>query len=157
MVDPFQANMLTSYLNRPFCFKGAYFKRWKQKMLFFLTLKKVATTCTNEELKVPKIDPIEEQLQAQTTWTESDFICKNLIFNGLTDELYDYYSTISTMKEVWDALQKKYDTEEAGSKKYAEEVYKHDQKEEEVNAILKKKSIAILKQDLKPKENKMKV
>ncbi|TYK03152.1 hypothetical protein E5676_scaffold11G00280 [Cucumis melo var. makuwa] len=52
------------------------------------------------------------------TWTETDFICKNLILNGLTDELYDYYSTMTTAKEVWDALQKKYDTEEVGLKKY---------------------------------------
>ena len=52
-----------------------------------------------------------------TMWTQTDFICKNLILNGLTDELYDYYSTMAIAKEVWDALQKKYDTEKA-SKKY---------------------------------------
>ncbi|KAA0056529.1 uncharacterized protein E5676_scaffold106G00280 [Cucumis melo var. makuwa] len=54
-----------------------------------------------------------------TTWTEIDFICKNLILNGITDELYDYYNTMATAKEVWDLRQKKYDTEEARSKKYA--------------------------------------
>ena len=63
-------------------------------------------------------NPIEEQIITQTAQTETKFICKNLRLNGLTDELYDYYSTMSTAKEVWDALQKKYDTEEAGSKKY---------------------------------------
>ena len=39
-------------------------------------------------------------------WTEIDFICKNLILDGLTDELYDYYCTMATIKEVWDMLQK---------------------------------------------------
>lgn len=43
-------------------------------------------------------------------------MCKNFILNGLTDELFDYHSTMSTAKKVWDALQKKYDTKEVGSK-----------------------------------------
>ncbi|TYJ98000.1 hypothetical protein E5676_scaffold487G00230 [Cucumis melo var. makuwa] len=112
-------HLMSSDLNRPFRFEGAHFKRWKQKMLFFLTLKKVATACTIEKPKVSEKDPTKEQLKNLTTWTETDFICKNLILNGLTDELYDYYSTMTTAKQVWEALQKKYDTEEAGSKKYA--------------------------------------
>ena len=44
---------------------------------------------------------------------------RNLFLNGLTDELYDYYNTMSIAKKVWDTLQKKYDIEEARSKKYA--------------------------------------
>ncbi|KAA0026112.1 uncharacterized protein E5676_scaffold263G00040 [Cucumis melo var. makuwa] len=67
-----------------------------------------------------KINLTKEEIQNHAAWTKSDFICKNLILNELSDELDDYYSTMFTAKEVWDALQKKkYDTEEAESKKYA--------------------------------------
>ena len=69
-------------------------------MLFFLTLKKVTTACTTEKPKIPEINPTEEQMKELATWTETDFICKNLIFNGLTNELYDYYSTMATVREV---------------------------------------------------------
>lgn len=40
-------------------------------------------------------------------------------YNGLIDELYNYYSAMSTVKEDWNGLQKMYDTEEVGFKKYA--------------------------------------
>ena len=87
-------------------------------MLFFLTLKKVVATCSTEKPKVSETNPTKEQVNSLTAWTEMDLICKNLILNGLIDELYDYYVTMSTTKEVWDALQEKYDTEEVGSKKF---------------------------------------
>ena len=87
-------------------------------MLFFLTLKKVSIACTTEEPKISQSNPTEEHIKNLVVWIETNFICKNLILNGLTDELYNYYSTISTVKEVWDMLYNKYDTEEACSKKY---------------------------------------
>ena len=87
--------------------------------MFFLTLKKVTATCSIEKPKVLETNPNEEQINRLTVWTETNFIIKILILNGLTYELYDYYSTMSPVKEVWDTLQKKYDNEEAGFKKYA--------------------------------------
>ena len=70
----------------------------------------MAIACTSKEPKIPASNPNEEQITTHSAWTESNFICKNLIFNGLTDELYDYYNIMSIVKEVWDVLQKKYDT-----------------------------------------------
>lgn len=104
--------------NKPFKFVGANFKRWQNKMFFYLHTKKCEkqTTATKPVMVDP---PTEEQAKAIDDWTEKDFLCKNFILNGLNDELYDYYSSLTTAKDVWDALQKKYDTEEAGSKKYA--------------------------------------
>ncbi|KAA0053488.1 uncharacterized protein E5676_scaffold522G00020 [Cucumis melo var. makuwa] len=174
-------------------------------MLCFLTLKKVATACTTKKSKVLEKNPTEEQLKNLATWTETDFICKNLILNGLTDELYDYYSTMTTAKEVWDALPKeshefqkiaheiisegmplddqfqvpviidklpllwkdfkstlRHKTKEFSLEslitrlRIEEEARKHDKKEE-VNAIPRKKPTAVLKPDLKPKGNKMKL
>ena len=59
------------------------------------------------------------------------FLCKNYILNALSDDLYDYYSSFKTAKDFWDALQKKYDIEEAGSKKYAVSRYMKFQMVEE--------------------------
>ncbi|RZC12050.1 hypothetical protein D0Y65_012028 [Glycine soja] len=49
---------------------------------------------------------------------ENDYLCKNFILNGLANDLYDYYSPYKSAKLVWLALEKKYDTEEAETKKY---------------------------------------
>ncbi|KAL5753674.1 hypothetical protein ACOSP7_021894 [Xanthoceras sorbifolium] len=85
-------------------------------MLFFLTIKKVAYVLTTEKpiMPLPPAAPKEHE-----SWVENDFLCKNYILNGLSDDLYDYYNSDKSAKEIWDALQKKYDTEEAGAKKYA--------------------------------------
>ena len=83
-----------------------HFKRWKQKCLFILPKE-------DEEAN-------DELLKDIEYWEEDDFLCKNYMINGMSDNLYDYYNTDkSTAKDIWEALQKKYDIEEAGSKKYA--------------------------------------
>ncbi|XP_077251868.1 uncharacterized protein LOC143891109 [Tasmannia lanceolata] len=45
------------------------------------------------------------------------------LYACLSDELYDFYNDSQDSKSLWEALQKKYDTEEAGSKKYAVSKY----------------------------------
>ena len=87
--------------------------------MFFLTVKKVTNSCTTKSPDDSKTNPTKEQLEATANWEEKDFLCRNFILNGLTNDLYDYYNTLKTTKEVWYSLQKKYDTEEGDSKKYA--------------------------------------
>ena len=47
----------------------------------------------------------------------SDFLCKNYILNGLNNTLYNVYSPIKTARELWESLDRKYKTEDAGMKK----------------------------------------
>ncbi|CAA0823576.1 zinc knuckle (CCHC-type) family protein, partial [Striga hermonthica] len=42
----------------------------------------------------------------------------NYVLNGLSNELYNVYSSVGSAKELWDALEKKYKTEDAGAKKF---------------------------------------
>ncbi|KAF5191550.1 hypothetical protein FRX31_018861 [Thalictrum thalictroides] len=114
-----RAVMNDSNHNRPFKFEGMHFKRWKAKMLFYLSLMKVASVLTEPD---PKNLPTENEpgrTHLSERWSQADFDCKNYILNGLADELYDYYAEMGSAADVWQALQKKYDTEEAGAKKYA--------------------------------------
>ena len=50
-------------LNKPFCFRGVSFKRWRQKTLFYLTLLNVAYVLIEKKPKKKKIEQlIEEEL-----------------------------------------------------------------------------------------------
>ena len=51
-------------------------------------------------------------------WKQEDFLCKGYILTALDDELYIVYSAITTSKELWDVLEKKYKTEDACLKKF---------------------------------------
>ena len=51
-------------------------------------------------------------------WKHSDFLCKNYILNGLDNTLYNVYSPIKTTRELWESLDRKYKTEDAGMKKF---------------------------------------
>ncbi|KAK3038255.1 hypothetical protein RJ639_030864 [Escallonia herrerae] len=51
-------------------------------------------------------------------WKHSDFLCKNYILNRLDNALYNVYSPMINVKALWESLERKYKTEDAGSKKF---------------------------------------
>ncbi|TMX02452.1 hypothetical protein EJD97_021539, partial [Solanum chilense] len=86
-----RSNAALAPAEKPAKFSGVDFKRWKNKMFFYLTTLKA--------------------------WTHSNFLCKNYILSGLQDDLYNVYINVKISKELWDTLEKKYKTEDAGMKK----------------------------------------
>ncbi|KAL5582045.1 hypothetical protein UlMin_014487 [Ulmus minor] len=71
----------------------------------------------------PKKFNDEQNIQvvnAVNAWKHSNFLCRNYILNGLTDSLYNVYSDKKMAKELWESLDRKYKSENAGSKKFVE-------------------------------------
>ena len=74
--------------SKPFKFERMHFKRWKSKMQFYITTKKVAYFVTT--IKPTQVDPpTAENTKEIENWDSDDFLCKNYILNVLSDYLYD--------------------------------------------------------------------
>ncbi|KAF5931719.1 hypothetical protein HYC85_027890 [Camellia sinensis] len=103
---------------KPEKFSGTDFKRWQQKMLFYLTTLNLARFL-REDAPILKEDKTDRQVVAAVdAWKHADFLCRNYVLNRLDNKLYNVYSPIKTAKKLWESLEKKYKTEDAGSKKF---------------------------------------
>ena len=107
-----------SHGEKPKKFNRNDFKRWKQKMLFYLTtlnlakfLREDAPVCSENEADIQVVAAVD-------AWKHSNFLCKNYILNGLDNTLYNVYSPIKKARELWESLDRKYKTEDAGMKKF---------------------------------------
>ena len=117
--DPYQASLPSAQHSGvlPEKFDGSGFKTWSEKMLFFLAKVGLDRYLTETRPVVTAND-----LYAQSNleaWDKGDFMCRGYIRARLVDSLYNVYSKFNTAKEMWDALVRKYKSEDAGSKKYA--------------------------------------
>ena len=103
---------------KPEAFDGKNFKRWQMKLRFYLTVLKVVDLITSEKPSLAQAaDGFSNQADLDS-WDSKDYMCRNYILNCLIPELYDIYYTCKTAKELWNSLEKKYSTEDAGSKKF---------------------------------------
>ena len=106
------------HAEKPEKFGGSDFKKWQQKMFFYLTTLNLAKFLTEVAPILKENETNVQTVAAVEAWHNSDFLCKNYILNGLSDELYSVYGGIKTAKELWHSLEKKYKTEDAGTKKF---------------------------------------
>ncbi|GKC55060.1 hypothetical protein Tco_1077805 [Tanacetum coccineum] len=84
-------NTVANHTERPEKFNGQNFNRWQQKMFFYLTALGLAWFLKET---VPQVEPPGE------------------------DPLYNVYCKTTTAKELWESLECKYKTKDAGTKKF---------------------------------------
>ena len=99
-------------------FNELNFKRWQQKMIFYLTTLNLTRFLIED---TPQLNEYEHDIQvisAIKAWKHLDFLCRNYVLNGLTDTLYNVYYTKSSTKELWESLDRKYKTEDVEAKKF---------------------------------------
>ena len=66
-----------------------------------------------------KENEIDRQVvAAMKAWKHVDFVCRNYLLNGLDNTLYNVYWAFNTARELWESLDKKYKTKDAGLKKF---------------------------------------
>ncbi|KZV56992.1 hypothetical protein F511_08150 [Dorcoceras hygrometricum] len=87
-------------------------------MLFYLTTLNLARFLTEEYSSLKEGEHNAESVSAVETWNHSDFLCRNYVLNGLADALYNVFCEKKTAKELWESLDRKYKTEDAGAKKF---------------------------------------
>ncbi|GKC22808.1 zinc finger, CCHC-type containing protein [Tanacetum coccineum] len=97
-------------------FDGGSFKRWQKKMQFLLATLNVAYVLTKpypEESENETLAASRERLKFEN----DDFICRRHILNAMSDPLFDVYQNYSTAKELWNALEERYFTENTSNVK----------------------------------------
>ena len=87
-------------------------------MLFFFTTLNLARFLTEDAPKLKEDERYIQVIRAIDAWKHPDFLCKNYVSNGLTNFLYNVYYTKSLAKELWESLDRKYKTEDVGTKKF---------------------------------------
>ena len=87
-------------------------------MFFYLTTLNLARFLTETAPLIAEGETDAQTVSAVQAWNHSDFLCRNYVLNGMVDSLYNVYCKIKTAKDLWESLEHKYKTEDAGTKKF---------------------------------------
>ncbi|KAK1410110.1 hypothetical protein QVD17_36643 [Tagetes erecta] len=71
-----------SYAEKPEKFTGVNFKRWQQKMLFYLTTLNLARFLTESALLLTDGEMDAQTVSAVQAWNHSDFLCRNYVLKS---------------------------------------------------------------------------
>ena len=101
-------------------FDGTNFTRWKDKMMFLLTALKISYILNPAlaDLSPPNSDEDEQTKKDRSKREEDELLCRGHILNNLSDRLYDLFTSVKTAKEIWSALEFKYNNEKQGVEKF---------------------------------------
>ncbi|KAI3511235.1 hypothetical protein L1887_18383 [Cichorium endivia] len=117
LVPPLEHNVVVSpnsHADQPEKFNGSNFKEWQQKMLLYLTTLNLAEFLTDD---APESNTQVGDIEAPgvvEAWKHSDFLCRNYVLNGLVEALSNKHSIsrAKTAKELWESLEREYNTED---------------------------------------------
>ena len=93
---PVATTMATA--EKPGKFTGIDFKRWQQKMFFYLTTLSLQRFINEDVPVLESGTPDNEIFVVTEAWKHSDFLCKNYIHNGLEDALYNVLVFVKLQK-----------------------------------------------------------
>ncbi|XP_028073595.1 uncharacterized protein LOC114276060 [Camellia sinensis] len=117
-LTPIHATVRINHGETPKKFNGAEFRRWQQKMLFYITTLNLARFIRKDALLLTKNEADQQMVVVVEAWKHVDFLYRNYILNRLDNTLYNVYSPLKMAKELWESFDKKYKAEDAGMKKF---------------------------------------
>ena len=115
---PVMEPITVSHGEKPEKLNGTEFKRWQQKMMFYLTTLNLACFLQEDAPALKENKTNRQVVAAMEAWKHVDFLCRNYFLNGLEKTLYNVYCAFNTARELWESLDKKYKTEDARLKKF---------------------------------------
>ena len=117
-------SLLAAQTEKPEKFKNSDFKRWQDKMKFYLTTLKMNKFLTEAPSVLKEGQEDTESVLAVQAWHDADYCCKHLILNCLDDQLYSIYVVKPTAKSLWETLELKYqNTDSADNKAMIAQLY----------------------------------
>ncbi|XP_072066951.1 uncharacterized protein [Arachis hypogaea] len=118
-------------------FDGTNFNRWKDKMMFLLSVLKLAYVIDPKTTPIvdaaENVTPEEKEkiVQLKKKRDEDTFACRGHILNTLSDRLYDLYMSIQSPLEIWKFLEEKKKLLHLGEDFTIEKLLRHIRIEEE--------------------------
>jgi hypothetical protein len=101
---------------KPSVFEGIYYKRWHARTVIWLTTMRCFDASKGKPQR--ELTPIEDK-----AFEEADNLMRGAIISVLGENIVDSYLSLTTGKDMWDALEAKFGVSDVGSELYVMEQF----------------------------------